>query len=244
MTTEYENALRKIIIYLVGDNDDSPYQISNGRIEKWKEKRNEELKKYNDTLTERRLIYYSDFYDLESIITKNWTIFKPVFHDKKRFEVFFKEISKYRNTVAHGRNISGTQENLIKGITSDLKNLITIYYNKNEMKDDYFIRILKINDNLGNIWEGDKSPKMNPILRVGDEYEITIDAVDPKDRKIEYSIKEMNGFLITQSENRIKIKFENKSVGENIWFVVGAKTPESDYKNQALKNIILTILPE
>ncbi|MFD2915626.1 hypothetical protein [Psychroserpens luteus] len=59
------------------------------------------------------------------------------------------------------------------------------------MKDDYFIEIIKINDNIGTIWEKGSSPK-KPVIRVGDEYELIVEANDPKGREIEYEI-----FVIT-----------------------------------------------
>jgi hypothetical protein len=187
MINEYENTLRTIIINFLGSGDSVEYKVSNDRIERWKEKREIESKKNNGLNFETRILYYSDFYDLKAIVLKHWELFIKVFHDKKRFEVFFPELENFRNTISHGRNLTLSQESLLKGIVLDLKNQITVFHNKNEMKEDFFIRITKINDNLGNIWEqGGNSPA--PILRVGDEYELLIEANDPKGRNIKYKI--------------------------------------------------------
>ena len=136
------------------------------------------------------------------------------------------------------------QENLLNGILSDLKNLITVHHNRNEMKEDYFIRITQVNDNLGNVWNEILNQK-KPILRVGDDYEIIIEANDPKDREIEYCINTFtNELRIEQNSNRFNFKIENKLVGENVSILISAYTPHSNYENKANFGISLTILPE
>lgn len=243
MINEYENTLRRLILDVIGDKDDSLYKVSEQRITIWKEKREIETKKYKGLIFENRLIYFSDFYDLKTIISKNWELFSPILINKKRFEIFFSEVETFRNTISHGRNLLSGQENLLKGITSDLKNLITVYHNKNEMKEDFFIQILKINDNLGNVWE-DNSSTNKPTLRVGDEYELYIEANDPKDRKIEYELFTLGDFTITQESQRFIFTIENKLVSESVQFYVVVRTPNSEYKNEAVRIISATILPK
>lgn len=93
-------------------------------------------------------------------------MFLPVLLNKKRFEIFFNEVESCRNSLSHGRKLIISQELICKGILKDLKNSITIYHNKNEMKEDFFIEIIRITDNIGNLW--DKNNYSNrPILRVG-----------------------------------------------------------------------------
>ena len=247
MINEYENTLRRLIINIIGSEDSSIYKVPLERVEKWKEKREIEIKKNKGVVYEKRLLYYSDFYDLKTIVDKNWVLFLPILHNKKRFEAFYCELENYRNTIAHGRNLTSSQECLLKGILSDLKNLITIYHNKNEMKDDYFIRILKINDNLGNIWEKSVfGPK--PILRVGDDYELLIEANDPKEREIEYVVSTLSLSLpkldLKQKTNRFTFKIEKWMVSQNFKIYIKAKTPDSTYNNEDLTSIDLMVLPE
>lgn len=244
MVNEYENTLRRLVLQIIGDNDSSPYKVTEDRILKWKEKRETEAKKNNGILFEKRLLYYSDFYDLKTIITKNWELFLLILNDKKRFEVFFSEIESFRNTIAHGRIINFSQEFLLKGILSDLKNSITIYHNKNEMKDDYFVEIIRISDNLGNIWDSNSRPQQ-PILRVGDQYELVVEANDPLARKIEYELSnKFCDFKIIQDSNRFIFTIENKFVNKSSWFLIMVSTPDSEYENYALKSIDLTVLPQ
>lgn len=243
MISEYENTLRALIIHFIGATDSADYKISDDRIAKWKERREVEFKKSKGVSCEARILYYSDFYDLKTIVAKSWEKFHPVLHDKKRFEVFFDELENYRNTTAHGRNLTLSQESLLKGILLDLKNKITVYHNKNEMKEDFFIRISRVNDNLGNVWE---FPSLTPkaVLRVGDEYELFIEANDPKGRNISYKILTSEGFLMEQTSNRFNFTITNDLVGPSVRIYINAFTPESEYKNEAGMAIALTILPK
>lgn len=243
MINKYENTLRRIILSIIGSQDNSDYKVPTERVDKWKEKRIIEEKKNNGVLFENRLLYYSDFYDLKTIIDKNWEYFLPIFNDKKRFMVFFKEVEQFRNTLAHGRDLIESQTNLLKGIVSDLKNSITIYYNKNEMKDDYFIKITKINDNLGNIFFIPGASRPIPILRVDDEYELYVEAIDPKDRKIIYSLHTDRSIILAQESNVLKIIVTKQLVGETIRLWVYAKAPLSEYNNEDRKAIFITVLP-
>jgi hypothetical protein len=244
MVVKFENTLRHLIIKTIGENDDSEYKVSSERMEAWKNKREVERKKHKGILIENRLLYYSDFYDLKTIVNKNWELFKPILSDKKRFEVLFDEIEKIRNTIAHGRDILISQEHLLKGILLDLKNQITIYHNKNQMKDDFFIQIQRVTDSLGNIWENNKVTNNNPVLRVGDVYEIIIEAYDPKNRKIEYALSTLDGFIIESDANRINFTITKELINKRQIFIVSAKTINTDYNNEDSLYFIVIILPE
>jgi hypothetical protein len=241
MINEYENLLRTIILEFLKE-DVLSYKISEERIAKWIEKREIETKKNKGITFENRLIYYSDFYDLKTIIFKNWELFLPVFLNRKRFEVFFDEVEGYRNTVMHGRNLTKSDSLLLEGILLDQKKLKTIFHNKNEMKEDYFIRIDKVSDSLGNIWT-DQLTLNNVVLRVGDEYEVLIEAVDPKGRAIEYEIYVQSAINLVQKENRFNFKITPEFIGQYKSLLITVRTPEAEYKNQYTNSFHFTVLP-
>lgn len=243
MINEFENFLRQLILEILGD-ETLIYKVSDERISRWKDKKEIQIKKDNGLCYEDRLIFYSDIYDLKTIISKNWEDFKPVLLDKKRFDVFFDEIESYRNTVMHGRNLLKSQKLILEGILMDLKTLKTVYHNKNEMKEDYFIRITKVSDNLGNIWEKGKYNNPKPILRAGDVYEIFVEAFDPKGREINYKFmvdKAMQD--IVQKENRLIYTLTSDSIGQRETIFAIAFTQDSEYKNEDQVGIDITVLP-
>ena len=241
MINEYENLLRDIIIYHLG-SDALNYKITPERIQIWKAKKDIDDKR-KIGLVEDRIIYYSDFYDLKTIILKNWEVFLPLFGNKKRFEIFFEEVERYRNSIAHGRSLLKSQLLLLEGILYDQKNLRAMYHNKNEMKNDYFIRLNKVSDNLGNIWLDDLSFN-HPVLRVGDQYEILIEATDPKDREIEYEVYSEDVVNIIQKENRFNFTIEENFIDDHRTILISVKTPSSEYKNRALLSYSITVLPK
>tara|TARA_R110002126_G_scaffold157104_1_gene304582 strand:- start:8078 stop:8818 length:741 start_codon:yes stop_codon:yes gene_type:complete len=246
MTTQYENALRQLIIDILGDADKSDYNISNEISDKWFAKRTIEQKKNDGFLFEKRIIFYADFDDLGLIIDTNWEHFLPVLKDKKRFQVFFKEVAQFKNAIKNGNTLIKSQENLLSGITMDLKNGITIYNNKKNLVDDYFISIQKISDNLGTSWtKSITENQKKPMLKVGDTYELLIEANDPKDRKIEYQLVHFSGQLkLNQNSNRFNFKIDKNLIGQNTMLIIKAFTKESDYKNESIRKIYLTVLPE
>jgi hypothetical protein len=247
MINEYENTLRRLIIEVIGSEDTSPYKVSDDRIKKWKETRDIEAKHNHNILKEKRLIYFSEFYDLGTIIGKNWELFLPILKERKRFDIFFSEVEGFRNSVAHGRTLTLSQETLLSGITSDLKNQITIYHNKNEMKNDYFIRITSLTDNLGNDLK-QVIPPITPVLRVGDEYEIVVEATDPKGREIEFELTEWSSrrdkLRMVQKSNRFNFTILKAYISKRISFMVYARTDNEEYENNDSIHFSLTVLPQ
>ena len=246
MIKQYENTLKQLIIDVLGDDDKSDYNISKEIIEKWFAKRTNSKNNNDGFLFEKRIIFYADFEDLALIIEQNWKAFLPILFDKKRFQVFFKEVNHFRTVINSGNKLIQSQENLLSGIVMDLKNAITIYNNKENLVDDYFISIQKISDNLGNSWSNtDAKNKKKPILKVGDDYELLVEANDPKDRKIEYQLAHFTGKLkIKQDSNRFNFKIDKEFIGQNTMLIIKAFTSDADYVNESILKIYLTVLPE
>ena len=245
MIKQYENTLRQLIIDVLGDADNSDY-ISKEISDKWFAKRSNAKKQNDGFLFEKRILFYADFEDLALIIDKNWKQFLPVLIDKKRFEVFFNEMHQFKKIVDSGKPLIESQEQLLAGIATDLKNAITIYNNKKSLVDDYFIAINKISDNLGNTWTLKTTQNgQNPVLKVGDEYELLVEANDPKDRKISYQLFHFTGKLrINQDKNRFQFKVDESLIGQNNMLVIKAYTEDTDYKNESILKIYITVLPE
>lgn len=250
MINEYENTLRRIISLVLGTDDNSKFNVSPERLAKWKEKRITEEKKYDGILIEHRLIYYSDFYDLQTIITKNWEKFKDIIGDKKKFEVLFNQMDTFRNTIAHGRNLFSYQESLAVGIAGELRTSLVRYHNKNMNEDDYFIRLLKVCDNVGNVWErGAKGS--HPIgmsggmIRPGDKIEIIAEAVDPKGYQISYELSYIvkDRVKLVNEIGRFEFMVTEDMVKKVFRFDLMVFTRDSGYENSDHITMLYTVLP-
>lgn len=187
-----ENDLRDLITYLLnkqfGDNWIQSSGVTEDRITKWADKQKEEAKKLGTA--DPRIFYYADFYDLKTIVDKNWEkFFKPVFDDKKEFEILFSILEEYRNPDAHRRELLPYQKHLALGISGKIRTQITSYFSQMETGESYYPRIEYLQDNLGNSYRiGDKKTFMtNSKLKPGDVIEFTISAFDPLGGKIYYT---------------------------------------------------------
>lgn len=245
MIKAYENTLKHIIVDVLGASDKTNYNISDDIKEKWLEKRNFESLKSTGSLNERRIIFYADFYDLKIIIKNNWEKFEPIFKSKERFLVFFDEVNDYKNAIDLGLSLTKSQEEILSGIIADVKNSHTIYSNKNSNRNDYFVLINQVTDNVGTVWNNVTSEEVkNPVLTVGDEYELLVEANDPKDREIEYEIYHFTGSLrINQKNNRFNFKITEDLIGLNTILIIKATTPSSEYKNEFILKIKITVVP-
>ena len=215
-----ENAIRDFLVEHLRKKYGSRYEmhfgISQERILKWKMRQEEEKKKFPTVAVDPRLIYYSDFYDLKEIIKKNWDIdaIKNCFVKQKKVEFYLEELDSYRNPTAHNRDFLKHQEQLISGISGELRSKIAIYRNMEESVDSYFPRIESIRDNYGNTWEPNFGKKVitKTILKPEDVLEFTITAIDPEDLPLNYycslgkSYSSDNKFSLTISKNEIGLK--------------------------------------
>ncbi|MDO8896744.1 MAG: hypothetical protein Q7V19_03770 [Bacteroidales bacterium] len=246
MIIEYENTLRRIISHVIGIKDDSKFCISSDRVNKWTEKREIESKKYNGINFETRIIYYSDFYDLKTIILKNWEKFKDILDSKKKFEVHFEQMETFRNTISHGRSLFVFQEKMIEGIVGELKTSIINYHNKNMNPSDYFVKIMKVSDSIGNIWEeesGSIGMITQSVLQVGDYIEINIEAFDPKGREIVYEIYNSK-FCFTNNDGKFQLEITNAMIGYPMDFLIIVKTLETSYENTDHVSVHYIVIPK
>jgi hypothetical protein len=230
---EVENSLRDFISNFLEQNIGKDWFDSCGitpeRIIKWKERKETEEKTQKYSAIEKRLLYYSDFYDLINIIDKNWDKgFNDVFGNKATTMVFLGLLEDFRNPEAHRREFLPHQKNLIIGISGEIRNRIVLYRSKKETGEDYFPRLESVRDNLENTWvQGDNNINTNLTLRVGDTLQFFITATDPMGEDLEYSI----GLDKWQSSNFIEIKLTEKHISKKRDFLISVRSKRSYHAN-------------
>lgn len=185
-----ENALRdfaeEILVEKFGDEWAEKSGAAPDRVQKWKDRRTEEAKKLTAGNVDPRLLYYSDSYDLKTIIVKHWELFKPCFGDKKTMEIFLDKMENFRNPDAHRRRLLPAQEQLLHGISGEIRNAITNYRSKQAPKDEFFPRIEYAQDSFGNVCKGGDAVDTERTLRPGDVVSFSITAWDPMEGTLEY----------------------------------------------------------
>ena len=189
-----ENSLRDFIAFVLreafADEWVDKCGVSPDRVEEWKERKTVEERRQKLGAVEERLLYYADFYDLETILGKHWHRFFEALGKEKRFMVFLREMGRLRDPDAHRRELLPHQKHMLLGIAGDIRTRIVRYRSKRETSEDYYPRIESARDSLGNIYTLGKSVSLNTgyRLRVGDCLEFVIAATDPLGEPLEYRL--------------------------------------------------------
>ena len=189
-----EESLRTIISFAMevkyGVNWIEKLKINKEKIEDWKLKREEERRRLRNNVSENRLLYYSDFYDLKTIILKHWDdCFCDVFKDKKEFEVLVDIVGAFRTNIAHHRLLHNHQKLLLKGIEERLLFQITEFRADRDNEDSYYPKITSVLINGYDITNISESLKLGEKkYHVGDKMKVAIKTISPPDIKIKYAI--------------------------------------------------------
>jgi hypothetical protein len=197
-----ENALRSVIESVMkvrhGDQWSEPalLGVTAERKERWEERRVEAEKHATGAVAESRLLYYSDFPDLGTIVFKNWDLFKPCFGDKKETEVYLDRLNELRNPTAHSRPVLPHEDSLAAGMSRELRQKITVFRNSGAggPEPEHFARIEEVTDSCGYRAGGRASGEQiidtreEMTLRPGDVIEFQGSAVDPHGRPMRWRV--------------------------------------------------------
>lgn len=213
---DIENVLRTNIQFILkdkyGENWEKKLGVSENRINKWKERKEEEKKRLNGKELESRLLFYSDFYDLKEIISKNWDVFENIFKNRKEFEYQLEMLESFRNPNAHNRDLLEHQKYLLVGIVGEIKSNILEYRGSIEKEDTYFLKVNSININ-GKIYNNSHLVDLKKTLRKGDRLDITFYVSAPPNQKVFYSIYKSENW---QEEPHFIIEIdENDNIGDS-----------------------------
>jgi hypothetical protein len=199
-------------------------KVSGDRKKRWQERKDSETKRLPGKALDDRLLYYSDFYDIQSIVTKHWDDgFSDALKDKKLVEVYLEQMEKLRDPNAHRRELTTQQKCLIVGISGELRIRIMQYRGKGENVEAYFPKIEAIKDNLGNIYPpqaGGNGVITQQVLRVGDTLEFQITSTDPNDGKLEYSLGTNWGVDNWSEDSTKTLTLTDEYIGKNCDLII------------------------
>lgn len=216
---DIENFLRNNTMYILKNQYGNDWKkhlgVTKERLEVWNSRMLEEGKRLKGQSIENRKIYYSDFYDLKTIIIKNWDIFKKCFDEKKIIEHQLSQLESFRNPNAHNRDLLDYQKHLLVGYIGNIKNGIMKFRGDIEKKSTYFPEYESLNIN-GKIYKNSWA-HLEEIFRDGDEIEITIYVTSPNTQKIFYKMDNHFGKKNENwtEKNHFKIEIDNTKLGKN-----------------------------
>jgi hypothetical protein len=240
-----ENVLRDLIERVLSDkygtNWLSHLKVGEDRLALWSERKEEESKRRPGVAVDQRLLFYSEFTDLASIIDKHWDDgFLDCFRDKKRIQLDLKRLLGYRNPAAHSRQlVVPWEQELISGLTGLIRNEVTIYLSgKVASKDepDFYARIEEVVDHFGNRYVGkatDGRGSGNPSQRlyVGDLLTLQCRGVDPQGNELYWEVHTLGavGQNFRGDTGRFDYEITDRAVGASTAFLIHVRCPDRPY---------------
>ena len=212
--------------------------IPDGRLEKWKTRREEEQKRRPGGQTEGRLIHFTNLEDLIDIVRKNWDKgFSECFGKLRRFEEYAGRLADLRNPDAHSRPLLPFEEHLVLGLSGEIRQRITIFLS--EGKDpEFFARIEEIRDNYGLRVTGMAvKPKIHesPVtLRPGDVVTFDGRAWDPQGEELEWTMEVDSRESHKQSGATVVFEWnvEERHIRESLRVDFSVKSPRPYSRNR------------
>jgi hypothetical protein len=256
--TSVENSMRDLISRTMEQAHGTSWLdylgVTPERIESWRQRREEEPKRRPGGAVDDRLMYYSDFRDLASIVKKNWEHFRGCFGDKRRFEVYTDRLLAFRNPDAHSRALLPFEEHLAVGMAGELRQEITLFLSSGAgaPEPEYFARIEEVRDSYGLRAVGHATGPIGSytsevVLRPGDRVTFHGRAWDPHGGALTWRIRangdkaELEG---PSFEWEWTVKESDIGEGTAIWFVVASDRPYSRFdREDDLLQIRYRVLP-
>jgi hypothetical protein len=228
-----ENSLRDLITNILskafGDDWKEQCGLPPERIQKWKQRKEDEGRRQKGGVVEERLIYYADFYDLKTILSKNWSRFLPALGEWNVMRVYLGELEKLRDPDAHRRELLPHQKHLAAGIAGEIRTRLIRYRSKEETSEDYFPRIESARDSLGNIWTA-TSPdpdlcNTKTTLRPGDVVDFLVTASDPLGEELYFALEKGSlGSPTWQTSNTFSVTIEEDDIGDILRIEISVKS--------------------
>lgn len=170
----------------------------------WQKRKDAEVTRQEAGVVEERLLYYAQFFDLITILEKNWGDFAGALGDWKTMKVHLSELNKLRDPDAHRRELLPHQKYMALGIAGEIRNRLIRYRSKQETAEDYFPRIESAIDSLGSIWTPEERTRTlftNKVLRPGDTVDFVITATDPQGGALKYCVVLEDDDIAWQASN-------------------------------------------
>lgn len=95
------------------------------------------------------LLDYLELHKLVSLIQNNWSKFEPVFGDEQQTKVLLSLVCKFRNSVAHSRDLVKFEQNLVRGVSGMLRNQVSMFRTSSENAARYYPVIESLVDSFG-----------------------------------------------------------------------------------------------
>lgn len=191
--SQAENALRDLIeetlFKAFGADRLFASGMSNERIARLGERKEEEQKRRPLQKPEERLLYYADLTDLITIVGKQWPHLSHFLLDKKETEVYLGRLEDLRNPDAHQRGLFPYEVDLVFGISGHFRQALALMRSEVDTLDKYYPRFEQIVDNFGHVAKH-PTPMISTgrAIRAGDTLVFKVSAWSPDTEPLEFRV--------------------------------------------------------
>ena len=199
-----ENVLRELIQDLMSERHGPDWinqlGVTPERVEEWKRRRDEERKRRTGTVVDERLLWYSDWTDLQTVFDKHWQLFEPCFGKKRRFDTYLDRLAALRNPEAHARPLRPFEQALVDGMTGEIRQQVTLFRSAGGggPEPEHFPRIESLIDSFGNTKEMHTMGFVHTRLTLRPGHGVTFSgsAWDPNGDPVSWKVQVVNGPLL------------------------------------------------
>ncbi|MFI6986501.1 hypothetical protein ACIBSV_49245 [Embleya sp. NPDC050154] len=136
-------------------------------------------------------LVYAQFFQITRFIEKYWEDLQPALGPhKKEMGALLARFEALRNSVAHSRELLPFEQDLLSGISGEIRNKVTIYMSSQDPAGNYFARIETVTDGFGHVVEfhpiGPFALSTNLVLRPGDTVTYQCRGTDPQGRTMRW----------------------------------------------------------
>jgi hypothetical protein len=238
-----ENVLRELIEDLMsvrhGPDWIKQLGVTAERVEQWEARRDEERKRRAGTVVDERLLWYSDWTDLQTVFDKHWELFEPCFGKKKRFDTYLDRLGALRNPDAHSRPLRPFERALIDGMTGEIRQQVTLFRSAGGggPEPEHFPRIESLIDSFGNTKEMAAMARFASTgltLRPGDVVTFSGSAWDPSGNPVSWRAQFNHGPVLYewQEGNELECTWlvQESDIRESVFLEISLRSNKSYHR--------------
>lgn len=163
-------------------------------------RRAEESSRRKPVRVPESLLTYTHLYELRKCLEAiSWSTLADSLGKKAEFDVLLNQVERYRNTVAHSRELLGHEASFLEGIAGIIRTRVTIHRSGMDIDSKHYPLIESVHDSFGN--EADDldpaqawtSENTNLRLQVGDVVKFSCVGWDAQGRELTWTLEPMFG---------------------------------------------------
>jgi hypothetical protein len=214
-----EANLRELVRLVLGEGWIAASGLEFAKLE---ERRAEEQRRRDGASVPVDLLEYMHLYELRKIINAEWAKFKPIFDDRKRFDVYLDRLEDFRNAPMHSRELLPFERDLLSGIAGEIRNLATIYRSQRAPDMTYYPSIEAVTDSFGNALRSYFVTNLR--LNVGQTVSFNCRGWDPQGRQLSWTLRSVmtgarqNRLIAEETGNQVTLFWtvDQDDVGEEL----------------------------